>query len=159
MDFKTIAKKTYGSFDCLCEDIDWFVHNCLTAFSDRKITTAAKRLRKLVKDEIFNLISCAKCYENEFHHSDQSVTMLCDYPHLLLWVDYEDYGYWPSKLMHYENDGKLTLRYFGDNTKSTERPEKCLMLSKGIPQNSHGIGTGEQFDKAIQVIYIYSIKT
>lgn len=152
IDLKGIVKKTYYSIDDLCADFDWFIHNCLIKHrSDRTIVKAANDIPTIIKGEIKKIVSCRQCYENAYN-SDESMSMLCAPPHLLLWVDCGRYGYWPAKLMHFEDEDHLTVRYFGDLTESTVKSTSCLMISRVIPENNHGTGAGtDLFDEAMQV--------
>lgn len=58
----------------------------------------------------------------------------------------------PAKFMRHEDDGKITVRFFGDQTHASVEKNQCLMFSNKIPANSHGHGVGAPFELAIRVI-------
>lgn len=82
---KELQKKNYYSFGELRTDFKWFIHNCFAIHRKNKpVVKSANQLLKILEDEIQNLTLCGQCYENEYNYRDESITMLCDPPHLLL---------------------------------------------------------------------------
>lgn len=157
IDLKAISKKTYNSFDDLRKDFEWFIHNCRTIHRNRDIVKAATNTSKFLENEIRSIILCGQCYEHRYYHPEDGLSMLCDPPHLLLWVDCEQYCYWPAKLMRCEGNDNVMVQYFGDSTISTVASKNCLMFSNTIPKNAHGIGSGNKsFDDAVKVIHVYT---
>lgn len=154
IDFKEMVKKTYVSFQELMEDVGWFVHHCLTKYSgSRSIVTAAKSLKNLFEVEIYNLCLCSQCYLHANEYGEDSFPVLCDPPHLLLWVDCKKYGFWPAKLMRLEEDNidNVTVRYFGEYTNSTINVADCLLYSEDIPGNDFGNSVDSAFRLARSV--------
>lgn len=152
IDMNSIIKKNYSSFDELREDFAWLAHNCLAIHpSNEKVVKAAKSLVDLLEAEIYNLALCRQCYKNAYEHPENSFTMLCDHPHLLLWVNCGKYGFWPSKLMRCEDDGTVTVRYFGDYTNATINSTECLLFSEKTPVNGYKSAPNVTFDLALQV--------
>lgn len=117
-----------------------------------KIGKAASLLPKLLEKELNKLLLCEKCYQNENIPGNESITMLCNPPHLLLWVNCGEYGYWPAKLIRYKSKEDVTVRYFGDWSIDTVYAENCKMFSKQSPVNEHGPGAGTPFQLALKVI-------
>lgn len=154
IDLKTISKKTYESFDELRNDFAWFIRNCLSINrNERDVVKAANSAWQILNDQIQELNLCVQCYKHSYENPNESITMVCDPPHRLLWVDSGRYGYWPAKMLRSEADDQLTVRYFGDQTTSKVSSDLCLMYSEAIPENAHGSGSGtELFDEAVKVM-------
>lgn len=157
IDLKAISKKTYNSFGDLREDFDWFYYHCLSKHrNDRLVVKAANKLKETLKKEEWKLNLCRQCYENKYNDPNVSMEMLCDSPHLLLWVDCGRYGFWPAKLIQCETDDKLAVQYFGDKTYDTVNSSACLMYSKDTPENGYGSCAGtDPFVDAIEVKWFY----
>lgn len=157
IDLKTIAKKSYTSFNELREDFNWYTHNLLVKHrSNRSVTRAVKELKGILDGEINNIILCYQCYRSTYYHPEQPITTICNPPHMLVWVDCAEYSYWPGKLIQCENNEKATVRFFGDWSIATVSIKNCFMFTEEIPVNSHGTATGPTFQLAKHVIYIPS---
>lgn len=157
VDLKSITKKNYKAFDDLCSDFAWFIHNCLTINrNDRDVPKAANAAIEILNRQIRELKLCDQCYQISYVRPNEPMTTVCDPPHRLLWVNCAKYGYWPAKMLRFEDDGQLTVRFFGDKTISTVSPDECLMYSVNIPENDFGSGAGTPpFDEAIQEVTKY----
>lgn len=152
MDMSKISQKTYKSFDSLKEDFNWYAHNCASVHrSNNKIVAAAKQLRTLVEAEIYNLLLCHECYKNAVIQPGVSMTTPCDPPHLPLWVDCIEYGFWPAKLMRWEENQMVTVRFFGDHTNSTVNSTRCYTFTKNVPRHEQGPSKGTAWNLALQV--------
>lgn len=121
IDFQTIKDSEYMNFVELREDFAWFVHNCLVKYpsgnskTKKDIPKAANKLLQGLEQEIQNLKLCSECYENAYKNPDNSFMMPCKTPHILLWVDCVQYGFWPAKLMKY-------VWYLFDFLETTQMP-------------------------------------
>lgn len=159
IDLKEIIKKTYNDFMELREDVGWFAHNCLVKYSNgcsrknnaKAVVKAAEMLLPLLEQEIKNLLLCSECYENACHNPDDSFLMPCKTPHILLWANCGEYGFWPAKLMKCDSENMVHCRYFGDYTNQRLASSFCYIFSEEIPTNEHGPGIGSTFDLALKV--------
>lgn len=144
MDFKTIVKKSYNDFEELRADFAWLVHNCMARYSSsnsktaKDIVKAAKNMMKNVESEIKSLLLCQECYENSYRDPDNSFVMPCTKPHILVWVNWENAGYWPAKVMGFDEKNMVNVRFFGDHTNSCVPSSECLILSKNAPKHKEG---------------------
>lgn len=144
-----MAVKEYETVKQFMDDISWFEHNCRTKYSSsRDINKAAISIRKMVQDELYNLALCNQCYQNANDFPDDSMARLCEPPHLPIWVDCKEYGIWPAKLMLMNDNGKVTVRYFGEYKNYDQNPTDCYLYSKEVPVNSHGAPTDAVFKLA-----------
>lgn len=109
---KDMMKKNYSSFAELRADIRWFAHNLKTKELNVKtkpttkdfIAKLAQKLVQFCDQEIKSLLLCQECYEKAYKYPDNSFVMPCQKPHILLWADCEDYGFWPAKLLKYNEE-------------------------------------------------------
>lgn len=147
-----MAIKNYETVHQFIDDISWFEHNCRTKFaSSRDIVKAAASIRKIVEDELYNLSLCKQCYQNAKDFPNDSMSTLCEPPHLPLWVDCKEFGIWPAKLMTINDNGKLTVRYFGEYKNYDQDPAECFLYSKEVPVNCHGMPNDISFKLATLV--------
>lgn len=98
--------------------------------TSKNIITAADQVVKAVNQELMNLALCPECYEKASIEPVNSFLMPCKTPHILLWVNFSNYGYWPAKLMKRTGNNKVIVRFFGDYTYSDVSPSKCLIFSR-----------------------------
>lgn len=146
-----LATKSYETVREFLDDISWFVHNCCTKYSScRDIVKAATSIRKIIEDELYNLMLCKQCYQNAHDFPNESMTKLCNPPHLPLWVDCKEYGIWPGKFMAMKNN-KVTVRFFGEYKNYDQEVTDCYLFSKEMPVNSHGVPTDTAFKLALLV--------
>lgn len=143
IDFQTIKDSEYMNFVELREDFAWFVHNCLVKYpsgnskTKKDIPKAANKLLQGLEQEIQNLKLCSECYENAYKNPDNSFMMPCKTPHILLWVDCVQYGFWPAKLMKYDGENMVSVRFFGDHTNACVLSSECYIFSEVIPKNKY----------------------
>lgn len=137
-----MVKKNYSSFAELREDIRWFAHNLRTKESDSKIKTTAKDIARLAKrlvetcnEEINSLLLCSQCYEKAYNHPHCHFMMPCEEPHILIWADCDEFGFWPGKLMKFDED-MVHVRFFGDYTNGRIPFSNCFIFSKNSPKNA-----------------------
>lgn len=116
----------------------------------------AKKLISGVEDEIFSLISCTQCYEMAYNRPDDSFVIPCDPPHILIWADCPDIGYWPAKIMSFDKQKMVNVRFFGDYTHLDIPSSACQIFCKDVESSKNGQPDGSCYDLAVQVyIYIY----
>lgn len=164
IDLKKVVEKTYKSFVDLRSDIGWFAHNLRVIYSNlntktsKNIIKAANKIVEAINQEITNLLLCSECYEKAYNEPDNSFLIPCKKPHILLWVDCSNYGYWPAKLMKYNDENKVFVRFFGDYTHLNVLSSKCFIFSNEIPKNEHGATRDEVFKLALDVSISILIK-
>lgn len=151
IDLHEIVLKNYNNFVELRSDFAWFSHNCLIKFSKRHIIAkAAKKIKALLEQEIQNLLLCSECYKNAYDHPDDCIIWPCTKPHILVWANCDDYGFWPAKVMNCDGQN-ICVRFFGDYTSERLESSRCYILSEEIPQNQHGPASGSSFELALHV--------
>lgn len=117
----------------------------------KTIQKIAKELFEAVNQEIENLLLCPECYENAYKDPVGSFIVPCKKPHIVIWVNCNDYGFSPAKLMKQNEEGDVNVRFFGDYTNAAIPSSNCLMYSENMPENEHGAAHGETFELALQV--------
>lgn len=95
-----------------------------------EVLKIANALYEKCKDEISELKICGDCYIKQ--GKEDEFTSVCSEPHLLLWVKFHTYPYWPAKLKK-DNNGLLEVYFFKDHTKATVTYANCLLYSKEDP--------------------------
>lgn len=134
VDFDTIKTKNYQSFYEMRADFAWVVHNCKILYSDGSNQKAsADRLLATFDEEIRSVEACTNCYKLAYEYPDDSIFMLCDPPHPVIWSKPKSYTiFWPAKCMYLRN-GIAHVRYFGDHTMEDVKITNCYMYSKNAP--------------------------
>lgn len=130
-------------------DIKWFAFNCGTsARRNAQVASAASQLVKHFAEEIKSIRGCEECYTNAYEQGESSFATPCNRPHLLVWANAMDYGFWPAKVITV-NDNVIHVRYFGDHTTDNLEPGNCYLFSKKRAADS--IGFGLELDLALKV--------
>lgn len=157
INFDEILKKqkNYKSFNELRDDFSWFAHNLktkrLTVNKKREIVKkVAESLVDSVTEEIKSLLQCSECYVNAYHKPENSFVVPCKKPHILLWADCDEYGYWPAKMMSY-NEDVVHVRFFGDHTNACVPSSSCYIFSNDAPMNRHNPAHHESYNLAMKV--------
>lgn len=162
VDFKQMIMKNYTSFGELREDIAWFGHNCMAQHSSnnsksaKDIFKAATNLLNLVDKEISKALLCSECYANAYYHPLDSFVLPCEKPHLLIWVDCEDYGFWPAKMIKFDDENMVWVQYFGDHTSAVVTSSNCRIFSKDMPEHKNGSAIGSLYEHAT-VVSLFSL--
>lgn len=151
-----IEQKTYNSFAEFRRDIGWFAHNLRTKQSNSKmarniVVDAAKKIVETVDEEIKSVKLCSDCYENAYNNKSNFFATPCNPPHILLWANCDEFGYWPAKLMKYNDEDMVNVRFFGDHTNACLPSSNCYIYSEVIPKDSHVQTCGDVFLLAIKV--------
>ncbi|XP_011313479.1 protein kinase C-binding protein 1 [Fopius arisanus] len=142
-----IKSKEYGSPDAFMADAKWILHNCLVfnteggKYTDTsKLTTVAKQLIKLAREEVSELESCPTCYVRGRHLPRPNYTWFidaCSPPHLLVWAKLKGFPYWPAKVMpRWNNQGYVDVRFFGEHNRAWVSPKDLYLYSKDPPAGS-----------------------
>lgn len=102
------------------------------------------------KKEIDEIKLCGDCYMNR--EKPAGFTLVCSKPHLLLWVKFKQYPYWPAKLTKARDDSNLVeVYFFGDHTIATVSCSSCYLYSEEDPNQCLLNQNKKEFDKAIDV--------
>lgn len=121
-------------------------------------TKRAKRVLKLVSDEVDSVKTCLSCHinANSTETRPRWFSMVCHLPHLLIWARRKNAKYWPAKVMSYDKE-VVRVRFFGGSFHKHDivPVNKCFLYSKSSPiKTSHLNKTYEtEFEAAIKVIH------
>lgn len=116
-----------------------------------------KRILDESIDEIDDIRNCGDCYFNR--DQPNAVVMVCSKPHLILWVKYGEYPWWPAKLMKVDKgDSPLDVRFFGDFSSGSVSYTDCYLYSHEDPNIWCGDTKKERFFEAIKVGVEFTMK-
>ncbi|CAH0557053.1 unnamed protein product [Brassicogethes aeneus] len=135
---KNIKQNLYGSTQAFEADAKWILHNSIiynSSFLDQsKLTSVAKSIVKICKQEMAEIENCPSCYLNANTKKDWFV-QVCPKPHLLLWAKLKGFPYWPAKLMCSNNSGMVDVRFFGAHDKAWVSYKDCYLYSLKDPNS------------------------
>lgn len=131
--FCQMMERSYTNFSEFFMDIEWFAYECGTQHPSEQ-STAAKLIQFVIED-VHSILTCKECYNNIFTRGESSFILPCEKPHLLVWADAEDYGFWPAKVMKVTDDS-INLRFFGDHTTENLAVDSCFLYSNDRPNDS-----------------------
>ncbi|CAG0891069.1 unnamed protein product [Darwinula stevensoni] len=126
-----LKKKHYMSLDSFFSDVKWILHNCIVFnSSDSPLTTVAKKIVKLCREEISEIRVCPDCY---YHAHIQPETWFTEtYPHVLIWARMRSFPFWPGKAMRCTN-GSVDVRFFGAHDRAWVPLKHCFLYSTECP--------------------------
>ncbi|XP_055306176.1 MYND-type zinc finger-containing chromatin reader ZMYND8-like [Sitodiplosis mosellana] len=136
MDLYQIKRKThtYTGFNEFYVDICWIVHNCVILFKETHDNTkAARALLNCIIEDVQSAKVCFECYLNANKHPDQWFSMVCDEPHLIIWIKKTGANYWPAKLIKIVTGQEVKVRLFGDHSYVDVSSSNCLLYSESSP--------------------------
>lgn len=142
---------TFFNFQNIYLTGESFNYKLCANISDEKEKKYAKSLYERCKRDVNSIKKCACCFSFWLTDSTDFFTQVCDKPHLLLWVKYDDYPYWPAKLMSVDGT-KVNVEFFDESHSQADIDvEYCLLYSKKSPgRNSTALGMKE----ALKVIVV-----
>lgn len=105
-------------------------NSCLIS-DDRTKCLLVSNLLWFIDIEMDGLKKCSECYSNAVKYPDDWFTMVCDEPHLIVWVKYAR-DYWPAKLMSVDGS-KIHVRFFAERTNADVPASKCIQYTEGYP--------------------------
>ncbi|KRT80953.1 PHD finger motif containing protein [Oryctes borbonicus] len=154
---QNIRDNLYGSTNAFEADAKWMLHNSIIfnsckqrnnaeknncdlnislAFVDQsKLTTIAKAILKVCKQEMSEIENCPTCYLNANTKKNWFVEV-CPKPHILLWAKLKSFPYWPAKAMSTNSQGMVDVRFFGAHDRAWVPFKECYLYSLKDP-NSH----------------------
>lgn len=145
--FRQMMDKNYQKMSEFFTDIEWFAYNCV--LQSPTVQSAASKLVKYVLEDMNSISTCAECYNNAYTEGESSFVIPCQKPHLLVWADAEDYGFWPAKVMKINRD-TINLRFFGDHTTENLSLNSCFLYSEERPDDSK-VSTLDTYPLALKV--------
>lgn len=107
----------------------------------------------MCETELDSIRNCVDCYMNSSKFIKNGFTKICRQPHLLVWMEYKKYAYWPAKVMSIR-DQKINLHFFGDYSTISTIADKCFLCSEQTP--SIRPPKSLQYKRAIEVSEIRS---
>ncbi|XP_031637462.1 protein kinase C-binding protein 1-like [Contarinia nasturtii] len=132
--------KTYSNTHEFIFDFKLLLHcctilkKCNKADEDKKqlaeTREIAKKLHQNCIEEVKEFMLCGDCYIRR--EDENAFTQICSQPHLILWVKFESYPYWPAKLLKV-NKGRLEVYFFKDHNTACVLPNDCFLFSKEDP--------------------------
>lgn len=100
--------------------------------------------------DIADIRRCCDCFLNR--DRPNSVELVCSKPHLLLWVCYDNYPWWPAKLLEVGNGiCPLEVEFFGESSGASVTYTDCLLYSHADPNIWFNDRKNEEFCRAMQV--------
>ncbi|CAG9771154.1 unnamed protein product [Ceutorhynchus assimilis] len=129
---QNIKDNLYGSPQAFEADAKWILHNSIIFNSSQsKLTSHAKSIIKICKQEMAEIENCSSCYLNANSNKDWFVDV-CPKPHLLVWAKLRGFPFWPGKVMSYK-DGNVDVRFFGAHDRAWIPEEDCYLYSLKQP--------------------------
>ncbi|XP_034231977.1 protein kinase C-binding protein 1 isoform X2 [Thrips palmi] len=130
---KNIKKKMYGSTEAFIGDATWLLHNCIIFNSfHSKLTSVAKSIMKLCKQEMAEIENCPDCYFFAYTEDENWFIQVCQKPHLLVWAKLKGFPYWPAKVIR-SNADSLDVRFFGAHDRAWVPARDCYLYSRENP--------------------------
>ncbi|XP_044268661.1 protein kinase C-binding protein 1 isoform X2 [Tribolium madens] len=133
---KNIKDNAYGSTQAFESDAKWILHNSIIFNSyQSKLTTAAKTIVKICKQEMAEIENCSSCYLNANTKKHTWFVEVCPKPHLLVWAKLKGFPYWPAKVMSINSTGMADVRFFGAHDKAWVSVKDCYLYSIKDPNS------------------------
>lgn len=104
------------------------------------------------ESDIKEIKLCGDCYLNR--EKTEGFTRLCTKPHLILWVKFKTFPYWPAKLIKVKN-GRYPLEvcFFGDHTTASVPCHNVLLYTETNPNDE--IVSNHHLEAAVYVRISY----
>ncbi|XP_026467367.1 protein kinase C-binding protein 1-like [Ctenocephalides felis] len=153
---QNIKKNLYGSTEAFIADTKWILHNSIIYNSiHTKLTSVAKGIIKICKQEMNEIETCPECYLKANTHNDTNWFLeVCSHPHMLVWAKLKGYPYWPAKAMTVSNGNLVDVRFFGAHDKAWIPMKDCLLYSEKDP-NFSDKGKRSDFIESLRELAIY----
>ncbi|CAH1142800.1 unnamed protein product [Phyllotreta striolata] len=131
---KNIKDNLYGSTQAFEADAKWLLHNSIIFNSYRsKLTSAAKTMIKICKQEMMEIENCPSCYLKANTKKSTWFVQVCPKPHILVWAKLKGFPYWPAKAMSISPNGMVDVRFFGAHDRAWVHYKDCYLYSKKDP--------------------------
>uniref|UniRef100_A0AAR5PEM3 Protein kinase C-binding protein 1 n=1 Tax=Dendroctonus ponderosae TaxID=77166 RepID=A0AAR5PEM3_DENPD len=139
---KNIKENVYGSTQAFEADAKWILHNSIVFNSygncsngkkyQSKLTSVAKTIIKICKQEMSEIENCPCCYLNANTKKKTWFVEVCPKPHLLVWAKLRGFPYWPGKAMSCK-DGMVDVRFFGAHDRAWVPEKECFLYTPKDP--------------------------
>ncbi|CAH1991479.1 unnamed protein product [Acanthoscelides obtectus] len=131
---KNIKNNIYGSTQAFEADAKWLLHDSIIFNSyQSKLTSAAKNIVKICKQEMAEIENCPSCYLNANTKKNTWFVEVCPKPHILVWAKLKGFPYWPAKAMQCNNSGMVDVRFFGAHDRAWVHYKDCYLYSEKDP--------------------------
>ncbi|VEN33561.1 unnamed protein product [Callosobruchus maculatus] len=131
---KNIKNNIYGSTQAFEADAKWLLHNSIIFNSyQSKLTSAAKNIVKICKQEMAEIENCPSCYLNANTKKNTWFVEVCPKPHILVWAKLKGFPYWPAKAMQCNTAGMVDVRFFGAHDRAWVHYKDCYLYSEKDP--------------------------
>ncbi|CAB3386326.1 Hypothetical predicted protein [Cloeon dipterum] len=130
-----VKNSLYRSPRELLADFKWICHNSIIFNSAQaKLTTIAKQMLRVVREETKEIESCPNCLFNAYTMKPDWFIQACDRPHLLVWAKMKGFPYWPAKAMSFNQGGTLVdVRFFGKHDRAYLPIVDCMLYTAWYP--------------------------
>lgn len=133
---RNIKDNLYGSTQAFEADAKWILHNSIVYNSfHSKLTTAARGIVKICKQEMAEIENCPSCYLNANTKKNTWFVEVCPKPHLLVWAKLKGFPYWPAKAMCSNSQGMVDVRFFGAHDRAWVPLRECYVYSVKDPNS------------------------
>ncbi|KAL3280862.1 hypothetical protein HHI36_004090 [Cryptolaemus montrouzieri] len=134
---KNIKENLYGSTQAFEADAKWILHNSIIFNSyQSKLTTFAKTIMKICKQEMAEIENCPSCYLNANTKKSTWFVEVCPKPHILVWAKLKGFPYWPAKAMCVNSSGMVDVRFFGAHDRAWVPSKECFLYSRRDPNSN-----------------------
>ncbi|KAB0797523.1 hypothetical protein PPYR_08516 [Photinus pyralis] len=134
---KSIKKNLYGSPQAFEADAKWILHNSIIFNSyQSKLTSIAKSMLKICKQEMLEIENCATCYLNANTKKKTWFVEVCPKPHIPVWAKLKGFPYWPAKAMKCNPSGMVDVRFFGAHDRAWVHYKECFLFSLKDPNSN-----------------------
>ncbi|CAG2167954.1 unnamed protein product, partial [Oppiella nova] len=162
MDLSTIDRNIknhwYRSQAAFLADIKWIVHNCIIYnHSNHPLTTNAKYLSRVAKNEMVEMEICPDCFRNFYTITDTSFAEPCRRPHQLVFARVKGYPLWPAKIVRH-NGGKqneVDCRFFGTHDRAWVTADSCWLVSEVHPGSKPNKTHKSKFESAMRELAVH----
>jgi len=130
---RNIKRKFYGSTEAFSSDARWIAHNSVIFNgANSKVTTMAKSLVKILKQDMSEIETCPDCYLNAHQKPKTWFIEACRSAHPLIWARLKGFPFWPAKAVKLK-DGAVDVRFFGRHDRSWVPVKECFLFSEQMP--------------------------
>ncbi|KAK5646696.1 hypothetical protein RI129_005160 [Pyrocoelia pectoralis] len=134
---KNIKKNLYGSPQAFESEAKWILHNSIIFNSyQSKLTSVAKSMLKICKQEMVEIENCATCYLNANTKKKTWFVEVCPKPHIVVWAKLKGFPYWPAKAMKCNSSGMVDVRFFGAHDRAWVHYKECFLFSMKDPNSN-----------------------
>lgn len=134
IELKDIQNKRYDNTWNFIEDLKCFFNYCVNIQKKRDIRKAAKQFLTYAIEDLESTRICDECFNNAYTHGESSFIIPCKSPHLLLWVLWDGFGYWPAKVMSVDDENHtVNVRFFSDHKTGVLSENNCYLFSNERP--------------------------